>query len=67
MLTCAGNANHLTSKSSATVTPYLIRPERISPRTPTETLQQILAPDEAPTSATTDPRELNDQLPGFSG
>ncbi len=37
----------------------LIRPETISPRTPTETLQEILARDEAPVSATTLLRELN--------
>jgi hypothetical protein len=37
----------------------LIRPDTISPRTPTETLQQILARDEAPVSASTLLRELN--------
>jgi hypothetical protein len=38
----------------------LIRPDTISPHTPTETLQQIIARDEAPVSATTLLRELND-------
>ena len=38
----------------------IIRPETVAPRTPTETLQQILARDEAPTSATTLLRELSD-------
>jgi hypothetical protein len=38
----------------------VIRPDTISPRTPTETLQQILARDEAPVSASTLLRELND-------
>jgi hypothetical protein len=36
------------------------RPETVTPRTPTETLQEILARDEAPTSATTLLRELSD-------
>jgi hypothetical protein len=35
-------------------------PDTIAPRTPTETLQQIIARDEAPTSASTLLRELND-------
>ncbi len=38
----------------------VIRPDTIAPRTPTETLQQILARDEAPVSASTLLRELND-------
>ena len=38
----------------------VIRPDTVSPRTPTETLQQILARDEAPVSASTVLRELND-------
>jgi hypothetical protein len=37
----------------------IIRPELVSPRTPTELLEQILARDEAPTSATTQLRELS--------
>jgi conjugative relaxase-like TrwC/TraI family protein len=38
----------------------LTRPETVAPRTPTETLQQILARDEAPTSASTVLRRLCD-------
>jgi conjugative relaxase-like TrwC/TraI family protein len=38
----------------------IIRPETVAPRTPTETLQQILARDDTPTSATTLLRELSD-------
>jgi hypothetical protein len=37
----------------------LIRPDTISPQTPTETLQQILARDEAPVSASTLLRQFN--------
>jgi conjugative relaxase-like TrwC/TraI family protein len=38
----------------------LIRPDTISPRTPTEALQHILAQDETPVSASTMLREFND-------
>ena len=38
----------------------VIRPAAVAPRTPTETLQQILARDDSPTSATTTLRELHD-------
>jgi hypothetical protein len=38
----------------------VIRPETVAPRTPTETLQQILARDDSPASATTVLRELSD-------
>jgi hypothetical protein len=38
----------------------VIRPDTVAPRTPTETLQQMLARDEAPCSASTVLRELND-------
>ena len=38
----------------------MIRPAAVAPRTPTETLQQILARDDSPTSATTTLRELHD-------
>jgi hypothetical protein len=37
----------------------LTRPDTIAPRTPTETLQQIIGRDEAPVSASTVLRELN--------
>jgi hypothetical protein len=61
MLTRGRHANHLYLQvvgdgDSHTV----IRPEMISPRTPTETLQQIIARDEAPVSAHTLLRQLND-------
>jgi hypothetical protein len=38
----------------------LIRPEAVTPRTPTELLEQILARDDTPTSATTLLRRLSD-------
>jgi hypothetical protein len=38
----------------------VIRPETVAPRTATEILQQILARDDAPTSASTLLRELSD-------
>jgi hypothetical protein len=56
-----GHANHLYLQVVGDGDPHsLIRPDTISPHTPTETLQQILARDEAPVSATTVLRELND-------
>ena len=61
MLTRGRHANHLYLQVVGDGDPYsLIRPDTISPRTPTETLQQILARDEAPVSASTVLRELND-------
>ena len=63
MLTRGRAANHLYLQVVGDGDPHtLIRPETVAPRTPTETLQQILARDEAPTSATTLLREL--QRPG---
>ena len=60
MLTRGRHANHLYLQVVGDGDPHtLIRPETISPRTPTETLQQILARDEAPVSASTLLRELN--------
>ena len=57
----AGSPTTSTCRSSATATrTRIIRPETVAPRTPTETLQQILARDDAPTSATTLLRELSD-------
>ena len=56
----AGTPTTSTSKSSGDGDPHtLIRPDTISPRTPTETLQQILARDGARVSASTLLRELN--------
>ena len=52
MLTRGRHANHLYLQVVGDGDPHsLIRPDTISPRTPTETLQQILARDEAPVSA----------------
>ena len=60
MLTRGRAANHLYLQVVGDGDPHtLIRPDTISPRTPTETLQQILARDEAPVSAHTLLRELN--------
>ena len=61
MLTRGRVANHLYLQVVGDGDPHtIIRPETIAPRTPTETLQQILARDDAPTSATTLLRELSD-------
>jgi conjugative relaxase-like TrwC/TraI family protein len=60
MLTRGRHANHLYVQVVGDGDPHnLIRPDTISPRTPTETLQQIIARDEAPVSASTLLRELN--------
>jgi hypothetical protein len=60
MLTRARYGNHLYLQVVGDGDPHtVIRPDTISPRTPTETLQQILARDEAPVSASTGLRELN--------
>jgi conjugative relaxase-like TrwC/TraI family protein len=60
MLTRGRHANHLYLQVVGDGDPHtLIRADTISPRTPTETLQQIIARDEAPVSASTLLRELN--------
>ena len=60
MLTRGRHANHLYLQVVGDGDPHsLIRPDTISPHTPTEILQQILARDEAPVSASTLLRELN--------
>jgi hypothetical protein len=60
MLTRGRAANHLYLQVVGDGDPHaLIRPGVISPRTPTETLQQILGRDEAPVSASTLLRELD--------
>jgi hypothetical protein len=59
MLTRGRHANHLYLQVVGNGDPHtLIRPDTIAPRTPTETLQQILGRDEAPVSASTLLREL---------
>jgi conjugative relaxase-like TrwC/TraI family protein len=61
MLTRGRHANHLYLQVVGDGDPHsVIRPDSVSPRTPTETLQQIFAQDEAPVSASTMLRELND-------
>jgi hypothetical protein len=61
MLTRGRIANHLYLQVVGVGDAHtLIRPDTVTPRTPTETLQQILARDEAPVSASTLLRELND-------
>jgi hypothetical protein len=60
MLTRGRHANHLYLQVVGDGDPHtVIRLDTISPRTPTETLQQILARDEAPVSASTLLRDLN--------
>jgi AAA domain len=61
MLSRGRHANHLYLQVVGDGDPHnIIRPDSISPRTPTETLQHILTRDEAPLSASTLLRELND-------
>ena len=61
MLTRGRTANHLYLQVVGDGDPHtVIRPETVAPRTPTETLQQILARDDTPASATTLLRELSD-------
>jgi hypothetical protein len=58
MLTRGRAANHLYLKVVGDGDPHtLIRPETVAPRTPSEMLQQILARDDTPASATTVLRE----------
>jgi conjugative relaxase-like TrwC/TraI family protein len=60
MLTRGRAANHLYLQVVGDGEPHtVIRPETVAPRTPTETLQQILARDDTPTSATTLLRQLS--------
>jgi len=61
MLTRGRHANHLYLQVVGDGDPHtVIRPDTVAPRTPAEILQQILARDEAPVSASTLLRELND-------
>ena len=61
MLTRGRHANNLYLQVVGDGDPHsIIRPDTIAPRTPTETLQQIVARDEAPLSASTLLCELND-------
>jgi hypothetical protein len=64
MLTRGRHANHLYLQVVGDGDPQtLIRPDTISPHTPTETLQQIVARDETPVSASTLLGELNNPAP----
>jgi len=59
MLTRGRHTNHLYLQVVGDGDSHaLIRPDTVSPRTPTETLREILARDEAPVSASTLLREL---------
>ena len=61
MLTRGRAANHLYLQVVGDGDPHtIIRPETVAPRTPIEILQQILARDDTPTSATTLLREQSD-------
>jgi conjugative relaxase-like TrwC/TraI family protein len=61
MLTRGRHANHLYLQVVGNGDQHsLIRPETVAPCTPTEILQQILARDDTPTSATTLLRKLSD-------
>jgi hypothetical protein len=61
MLTRGRTANHLYLQVVGDGDPHtVIRPETVNPRTPTELLEQILARDDDPTSATTQLRQLSD-------
>jgi hypothetical protein len=60
MLTRGRHANHLYLQVVGDGDPHsIIQPDTISPRTPTETLHQILGRDEAPVSTSTLLRQLN--------
>ena len=61
MLTRGRAASHLYLQVVGDGDPHsIIRPETVTPRTPTELLEQILARDDSPTSATTLLRRLSD-------
>ena len=61
MLTRGRAGNHLYLQVVGDGDPHtVIRPDTVAPRTPTEILQQILARDDTPASATTLLRELSD-------
>jgi hypothetical protein len=68
MLTRGRHTNHLYLQVVGDGDPHtLIRPDTISPRTPTETLQQILARDEALVSQARCCASSTTQRPGYSG
>jgi conjugative relaxase-like TrwC/TraI family protein len=60
MLTRGRHANHLYLQAVGDGDPHsVVRPDTVAPRTPTETLQQILTRDDTPNSATTQLRQLD--------
>jgi hypothetical protein len=68
MLTRGRHANHLYLQVVGDGDPHaLIRPDSISPRTPTEKLQQIIVRDEAPVSGSTLLHELNNPAARLHG
>jgi hypothetical protein len=68
MLTRGRHANHLYLQVVGDGDPHsVIRPDTMSPRTPAETLQQIIARDDTPASASTVLRELNNPAARLSG
>jgi ATP-dependent exoDNAse (exonuclease V) alpha subunit len=67
MLTRGRHGNHLYLQVVGDGDPHtLIRPDAISPRTPTETLQEILARDETPPRPAPCCASSTTQRPGFS-
>ena len=61
MLTRGRHANHVYLQVVGDGDPHtVIRPETIHPQTATDVLEQILAHDDRPTSATTQQRDLLD-------
>jgi hypothetical protein len=66
LLTRGRHANHLYLQVVGDGDPHsVIRPETVAPRTPTEMLRQVVARDDAPISASTLLRELNDPAVGL--
>jgi hypothetical protein len=66
MLTRGRHANHLYLQVVGDGDPHsLIRPETVAPPTPTEALQQIIARDDTPISASSLLRQLNDPATRF--
>jgi hypothetical protein len=68
MLTRGRTANHLYLQVVGDGDPHtLIRPDTVAPRTPPELLEQILARDDTPTSATTLLHRLSDPVDRLHG
>jgi len=68
MLTRGRRANHLYLQVVDDGDPHsVVRPDTMSPRTPAETLQQIIARDDTPASTSTVLASSTTQRPGFPG